>query len=105
MSHGGSRAGVSWGVNEEAGAVVSCSGKRRERAGWACETAIPTRISFTSSPHAVRCPAGVSRWRLADVRANRAAAGKGRGLNKKQRETVIEIPAGALRRVNLHLDL
>ncbi len=49
--------------------------------------------------------AGLSRWRLADVRVNRQQAGKGRGLTKKQREQVLEIPVGALRRVNLHLDL
>jgi len=43
------------------------------------------------------------RWKLADVRANRS--GKGRGLNKKQRETIIEIPASAIRSVNLHVDI
>lgn len=48
---------------------------------------------------------GVTRWRLANVRANRAAAGKGRGLTKKQREAVFEIPVASLRRVNLHLDI
>lgn len=47
---------------------------------------------------------GVSRWRLADVRANRSG-GKGRGLNKKQREAVLEIPVAALRRVTLHIDI
>ena len=48
--------------------------------------------------------AGVTRWRLADVRANRKG-GKGRALNRKQREQVWDIPLGALRRVNLHLDI
>lgn len=43
------------------------------------------------------------RWKLADVRANRS--GKGRGLNKKQRETIIEIPVSAIRNVNLHVDI
>lgn len=47
---------------------------------------------------------GVSRWRLADVRANRSG-GKGRGLNKKQREAVLEIPVASLRRVTLHIDI
>ena len=48
--------------------------------------------------------AGLTRWRLADVRANRGAGGKGRGLNRKQRDAVYELPLGALRRVNLHID-
>jgi hypothetical protein len=42
-------------------------------------------------------------WVLADVAANRA--GKGRPLNKKQRETVLDIALPALRRVNLHIDI
>lgn len=46
---------------------------------------------------------GVTRWRLANVRANRV--GKGRPLNKKQRETVIEIPTAAVRSANLHVDI
>ncbi|PSC68783.1 water dikinase [Micractinium conductrix] len=46
----------------------------------------------------------VTRWRLADVRVNRSAAGKGRGLNKKQRESIVELPLAAVRRVNLHID-
>ena len=47
---------------------------------------------------------GVTRWRLADVRANRAGT-KGRGLSRKQRDQVFEVPLAALRRVNLHLDI
>lgn len=47
--------------------------------------------------------AGMTRWKLADVRANRAG-GKGRGLNRKQRDAVYELPVPALRRVCLHLD-
>lgn len=47
----------------------------------------------------------VSRWKLADVRANRAAGGKGKALNKKQRETVVDIPLQHLHRVNLHVDI
>ena len=52
--------------------------------------------------------AGVTRWRLADVRTNRqgggGGGGKGRGLNRKQREAVVELPLAVLRRVNLHID-
>jgi len=47
--------------------------------------------------------AGVTRWKLADVRVNRTG-GKGRGLNKKQRDTILDYPLSALRRVNLHID-
>jgi ribosome maturation factor RimP len=46
---------------------------------------------------------GISRWTLADVRANRS--GKGRVLNKKQRETLIEIPIKYILHVNLHVDV
>eukprot|EP00887_Chlorella_sp_A99_P005108 scaffold25.g5108.t1 len=49
--------------------------------------------------------AGVTRWRLADVRANRSATGRGRSLTRKQREAEWLIPLAALRRVNLHLDI
>jgi hypothetical protein len=49
--------------------------------------------------------AAMTRWRLANVRVNRAAKGKGRGLNKKERETVIEIRVEQLLKVNLHVDL
>ena len=45
----------------------------------------------------------LTRWTLADVRANRS--GKGRLLNKKQRETVIEIATGDIKHVNLHVDI
>jgi ribosome maturation factor RimP len=44
-----------------------------------------------------------SKWTLADVRANRS--GKGRVLNKKQRETVIDIPVKDIIQVNLHVDI
>lgn len=46
--------------------------------------------------------AGVTRWRLADVRANKG--GKGRGLNAKQRREVYEVPLSSIIRVNLFLD-
>lgn len=46
---------------------------------------------------------GVTRWQLADVRAN--SPGKGRKLNKKQRETVIELAVADVRKVNLHVDI
>jgi ribosome maturation factor RimP len=45
----------------------------------------------------------VSRWRLADVKAN--SPGKGRSLNKKMREQVHEINIDKLKRVNLHIDI
>ena len=48
--------------------------------------------------------AAVTRWRLADVRANRTA-GKGRPLNKKQRESIVEIEVAAITKVNLHVDM
>jgi len=43
----------------------------------------------------------VSRWRLANVRKNRS--GKGRPLNKRQRETIMEIQIGSIKCVTLHL--
>lgn len=45
----------------------------------------------------------VSRWKLADVKAN--SPGKGRGLNKKMREQVHDINIDKLKRVNLHIDI
>ncbi len=47
----------------------------------------------------------VTRWRLADVRENKAKKGKGRTLNKKEREGIIEIPMRSLRSVRLHIDI
>lgn len=47
--------------------------------------------------------AAVTRWKLADVRVNRTG-GKGRGLNRKQRDAVYELPQSTVRRVNLHID-
>ncbi|KAL4450678.1 hypothetical protein ABPG77_001034 [Micractinium sp. CCAP 211/92] len=47
--------------------------------------------------------AALTRWRLADVRVNRTG-GKGRGLSRKQRDAVFELPLSAIRRVNLHID-
>lgn len=46
-----------------------------------------------------------TRWRLADVRCNRERKGKGRRLNKKERETIIEIALVNIDRVNLHVDI
>lgn len=56
-------------------------------------------LSFESHDAA----AALTRWRLADVRANRTG-GKGRGLSRKQRDTLFELPLSAIRRVNLHID-
>lgn len=41
-------------------------------------------------------------WSLADVRVNREKAGKGRPLNKKQREWRLSTPFDSLRFVRLH---
>ena len=43
-------------------------------------------------------------WKIANVRFNREAGGKGRGLTKKQRERRLAIPIGALSMVRLYLD-
>lgn len=48
---------------------------------------------------------GKSVWRLANVRANREQAGKGRGLTKKQKEWRAEIPLSSLRLVRLYMDI
>ncbi|XP_061348153.1 uncharacterized protein LOC133293580 [Gastrolobium bilobum] len=44
-------------------------------------------------------------WGLADVRVNRQKAGKGRPLNKKQREWRLSTPFDSLRLVRLHSDI
>eukprot|EP00898_Chlorokybus_atmophyticus_P001970 jgi/Chlat1/2774/Chrsp187S02946 len=44
----------------------------------------------------------VTHWRLANVKVNRGE--KGKGLSKKQRERILDIPVSAIQRVNLHLD-
>ena len=46
----------------------------------------------------------LSLWKFADVRAHRAL-GKGRGLSKKQKESIYEIEKDDFVRVNLHIDL
>jgi ribosome maturation factor RimP len=45
-----------------------------------------------------------SEWMYSDVKANRSL-NKGRGLNKKARETVFVVPHSDIQRVNLHIDL
>lgn len=45
---------------------------------------------------------GVTRWRLADVRAN--APVKGRKLSKRQREMTFDIPLAAITRARIHVD-
>ncbi|GMH45014.1 hypothetical protein BSKO_12971 [Bryopsis sp. KO-2023] len=45
-----------------------------------------------------------SRWKLADTKMGRFAR-KGRGLNKKDRERIIELKTTQLRKVNLYLDV
>ncbi|XP_014522408.1 uncharacterized protein LOC106778917 isoform X2 [Vigna radiata var. radiata] len=44
-------------------------------------------------------------WGLADVKVNRQKSGKGRPLNKKQREWRLSIPFDSLRFVRLHSDI
>lgn len=44
-------------------------------------------------------------WGLANVRVNREKAGKGRPLNKKQREWRLDTPFESLRLVRLHSDI
>lgn len=64
------------------------------------EDKVDTKVlSFESHDAA----AALTRWRLADVRVNRTG-GKGRGLSRKQRDAVYELPLSAIRRVNLHID-
>ncbi|KAF5828055.1 hypothetical protein DUNSADRAFT_18278 [Dunaliella salina] len=47
-------------------------------------------------------PSGVTVWRLAEVKAN--APGKGRGMNKKQREARFEIPLARIFRIRVFVD-
>lgn len=44
-------------------------------------------------------------WGLADVRVNREKAGKGRPMNKKQREWRLSTPFDSLRLVRLHSEM
>ncbi|CAM6047770.1 unnamed protein product [Sphagnum compactum] len=44
-------------------------------------------------------------WKLANVRINRESIGKGRGLNKKQREWRCQMPFESLQLVRLYIDL
>lgn len=79
-----------------------------------CTSSVPSSWLLPSHPAQVDtkvltfsefdAAAGLTRWKLADVRANRNQAGKGRGLNRKQRDAVYELPLIAVRRVNLYLD-
>lgn len=43
-------------------------------------------------------------WKLADVKENRDLAGKGRPLNRKQKDWRLRLPFAMLRRVTLYLD-
>ena len=47
---------------------------------------------------------GLTQWRYSDVRANRSL-GKGRGLSKKQKAEIIDIPFSNIKSVNLHIDI
>lgn len=44
-------------------------------------------------------------WKLANVRANREVAGKGRPLNKKQKDWRFELPFSNTQLVRLYLDV
>ena len=46
-----------------------------------------------------------STWKLANVRANREQAGKGRVLTRKQKEWRAELPLSSLRLVHLYMDV
>ncbi|XP_073005900.1 uncharacterized protein [Typha latifolia] len=43
-------------------------------------------------------------WKIADVRENRAAAGKGRPLSRKQKDWRLQVPFEAIKRVMLYLE-
>ncbi|KAJ4811354.1 Ribosome maturation factor RimP [Rhynchospora pubera] len=43
-------------------------------------------------------------WKLADVKENRALAGKGRPLSRKQKDWRLHVPFDAIKRVMLYLD-
>lgn len=49
--------------------------------------------------------AGSAKWKLADVRLNRELAGKGRGLNRKQRDWRLDLPFESTQLVRLYIDL
>jgi hypothetical protein len=49
--------------------------------------------------------AGVTHWKLADVRRNRGGLKKGQPMSKKAREQRVEIALPDLLKVNLHIDL
>jgi ribosome maturation factor RimP len=48
---------------------------------------------------------GSSVWKIANVRINRELVGKGRGLNKKQREWRVQMPFESLQLVRLYIDV
>lgn len=52
----------------------------------------------------VNAEAGHCVWRLADVKENRAEAGKGRPLNRKQRDWRLQTCFTAVKKVTLYLD-
>lgn len=48
---------------------------------------------------------GSAKWKLADVRLNRELTGKGRGLNRKQRDWRVDLPFESIQLVRLYIDL
>lgn len=73
--------------------------------------AITTENSAVSEKHEVfelveiDNDGGAVVWKLADVRLNRELMGKGRRLNKKQREGRIRTPFQDIKVVRLYLDV
>lgn len=49
--------------------------------------------------------AGVTTWKVADVRANRAGMKKGQVMSKKTRERRLSLPVADLLKVHLHIDV
>lgn len=48
---------------------------------------------------------GTVTWKLANVRINRELTGKGRGLNRKQRDWRAQLPFESLQLVRLYIDV
>ena len=53
----------------------------------------------------VEMESGYSTWKLANVKLNRQLLGKGRALNKKQRQWRLRVPFASLVVVRLYLEI
>jgi hypothetical protein len=49
--------------------------------------------------------AGVTSWKVADVRLNRAGLKKGQPMSKKTKERRVTLKLADVRKVNLHIDI